>query len=357
VTSPLQRRLQRAHAELRWTFWGLRGLSRPFAGLAVVWGLGALAHHLFGAPPGGVQPAWSEALFVSYNLLFLEHIAPLPAHPVGVVVQYVQPLFGVFLLAEGLLKLGLTVFQKDHNQEHWMSILATSTRDHVLVCGLGTVGYRVLEELASLGERTFVIESDPECVFIERARQLGADVHIGDARGENVLASLNIAHARAVIVCTDDDLVNLEVAMDVREARKDIPIVLRLFDQRLARKVQASLGFQVTVSTSQVAAPLFAAAALDPDVVGAHRLGERVLLVLEGRIGTGSPLVGAHISEVVGAHRLTVVAHCRGDQGWEPQPSAGIRIEAGDGLQVMLQRERLDEVKQLLEASGALSPA
>lgn len=112
-------------------------------GLVTVWGLGALAHHLYGAPPGGSQPPWSQALFVSYNLLFLEHIAP---------------------------------------------------------CRLGTAGYRILEELSALGEQVLVIE------------------------------------------------------------------------------VRASLGFQVTVSTSSVAAPLFAAAALDPNGVGAHRLGDQALL-------------------------------------------------------------------------------
>ncbi len=353
-----RRRPQRAWAELRWTLWGLRGLSRPFAGLAIVWALGAVVHHFFGAPPGGTRPPWSEAFFVSYNLLFLEHTAALPAHPVGVAVQYLQPLFGVFLLAEGLIKLGLTVFQKDHHQEQWMSILASSTRDHVLIVGLGTVGFRVLEELTTLGEQVFVVERDPECQFLDRARNLGADVRLGDARGEDVLATLNIAQARAVIVCTDDDLVNLEVAMDVREARQDIPIVLRLFDQRLARKVQASLGFQVTVSTSQVAAPILAAAALDPSVVGAHRLGETVLLVLEGVIAESSPFAGVHISEVVGAHRLTVVAHRpRDSEVWEAQPSAGVRLASGDALQVMLQRDRLDEVKGLLEAAQTAAPA
>ncbi len=345
-------KLRRAWAELRFHAYALRVLLRPVIGLAVVWVLGALAHHFFGAAPGAALPTWSEAFFVSYNLLFLEHIAPLPAHPAGVAIQYLQPLFGVFLLAEGVIKLGLTVFRKEDHQETWMEILATSTRDHILLCGLGSVGFRVLEELAGLGEQVFAIETDPDGPFVERARQAGAHVYIGDARSENALETLHIAGAKAVIVCTDDDLANLEVAMDVREARKDVPIVLRLFDQRLARKVQASLGFQVTVSTSQLAAPLFAAAALDPAVVGAHRLGEQVLVVLRGELGEGSPIVGARISELVGAHRLTVVAHRSGEEPWQPQPSAAIKLTAGDTVEVMFPRERLEEVKALFAAQG-----
>ncbi|MCP4919415.1 MAG: TrkA family potassium uptake protein [Proteobacteria bacterium] len=316
---------------------------RPLGSLALVWLVGAVLHHAFGAAPGAPDSGWSDAFFVSYNLLFMEHLTDLPAHPVGQAVQYIQPLFGIFLLAEGLVKLGITVFRKEDNQERWMSILASTTSGHIILCGLGNVGFRVLEELAAMGHQVFVVELDDSCPSLDRARELGAEVLIGDARAENTLRSLNVHDARALIVATDDDLANLEIAMDARETDSEIPIVLRLFDQRLARKVQSSLGIQVSFSTSKLAAPLLAGAALDTAVVGAHRVGDQVLVVMDLEV---AGLAGMKLSELAGTHGLTTIAVMR-DGAWNTRPAIATKLAIGDRVQLLAASDRLDEVRAL----------
>ena len=66
---------------------------------------------------------------------------------------------------------------------------------HVIVCGLSTVGFRVVEELVRLGERVVVIDRDPTCRFVPTARRLGAAVMIGDAAVLEVLRQANAASA------------------------------------------------------------------------------------------------------------------------------------------------------------------
>jgi voltage-gated potassium channel len=324
----------------------LRVVVFPLTGLLVSGGIGTVLFRLFGAPPDGGQPSWAESVYIVYNLFFLEHLAPLPAHPVGQLVQYILPLLGILLLAEGLVKVGITVFRKEENQEVWVSILAKTSRDHIILCGLGSVGFRVLEELVSLGEQVFAIELNPDCPLLDQARQLGAEVLVGDARAENLLKTFNIEAARAVIVATDDDLSNLEIAMDVREIRGDVPVVMRLFDQRLAHKVRHALGIEVSFSTSKLAAPLFAAAALDSSVVGAHRVADQVLVVLELTVQQGSALDGETIGEAISVHRLTIIAHCSNGQ-WVSQPRLGITIGAGDRVQLMVAGGRVAEARAL----------
>lgn len=146
-----------------------------------------------------------------------------------------------------------------------------------------------------------------------------------------------------MIVATDDDLANLEIAMDAREADASVPIVMRLFDQRLAQKVRASLGIEVSFSTSKLAAPLLAGAALDSSVVGAHRVGGKTLVVMELEISAGGAFQGIKLSELAGAHRLTLVAWRRG-QDWDTAPDVQTRLAPGDGLQLMIDSARLDEV-------------
>jgi len=312
--------------------WSLRWAA---LNLSLIWLVGAVTLRFFGASEERGSLSWGEAFFEAYYLMFFEPVADLAAHPLGQLIQYGLPVAGIFVAAEGLLKLGLTVFRKDAHPEKWMSILAGTSRDHVILCGLGTVGFRVLEELVALDARVFVIERNEQGEFLDRARELGAEILIGDARSENLLRTLNVNAARAVVVATDDDLANLEIAMDVRELRTDVPIVLRLFDQRLASKVQKTLGFEVSLSTSRLAAPLFAAAALDASVVGALRVGGDVQAVMEITVAAGGRLDGATVGEVMGEHRLTVIAVKR--QGhWRAHPAPGELFAAGDEVQVMV---------------------
>ena len=336
----------RTRAELRFRLWALRVLVRPMLLLAAVWVVGALLHRAFGAPPGGPRPSWGSAFFVSYNLLFLEHIAALPSHPVGRIVQYLQPLFGVFLLAEGVFALALTMVRKDANQEKWMEILAASSRGHVILCGLGNVGFRVLESLAGMNERVFAVELDPDAAHLSAARDLGAQVLVGDARNDAVLSSLNVQHARAVIVATDDDLANLEIAMDVRERHGDVPVVMRLFDQRLALKVQATLGISATFSTSKLAAPLLAAAALDPSCVGHHQVGDTDLVVMELRVTGGATLDGSTVDALRDERGINVVARDVGT-GWMTGPRGDVALGGGDRVQVLVPGDRIAEVHAL----------
>lgn len=344
-----ERRLRRAWADLRFHASALRDLRGPLIALIVIWTLGTVVQRYFGAPPGGVNPTWNEAVFIAYNLLLVEHNVPLPANLVGELSHYLLPIAGVVVLAEGVIKLGIRTFKKEVQREKWMQVLASSSRGHVILCGLGTVGFRVLEELIGLGEQVFVIERNADSPLLDQARALGVEVCIGDARTENLLRSLNVEGARAVIVATDDDLANLEIAMDVREIRRDIPIVLRLFDQRLAEKVKGPLGIAATFSTSRTAAPIFAAAALDPGVVGAHRVGNDVLVVIEIIVKAGSTFERSALSTLTGSSRLTIVAIRRGQAPWEPQPPGDARLKAGDGVQVMVHGHRVAEVHSLNE--------
>lgn len=355
-----ERLLWRARSEALFFGRAVRALLGPLLGLVLVTLVGAVLNRLFGAPPCDLPPCsgpptWDEAFFNSYSLLFLEHLEALPAHPVGQLVQYVQPLFGIFLLAEGVVKLGITVFRKQESAEAWMEILARASRGHIILCGVGTVGFRVLEELVRLGETVIAVERDEHSPFLDRARDLGAVVFVGDARAENVFRRLNLPAARAVIIATNDDLANLEIAMDVRKAREKVPVVLRLFDQELAHKVRDVLEVDVSVSTSSLAAPLFASSALDPSVVGTHRVGDELLVVSEQEVVAKSALDGAVLSGLNGAHRLTVVALKRGEEGWLSQPPPDTRLRAGDRVQIMISSHRMNEIHVLNQPRGGAS--
>lgn len=83
-------------------------------------------------------------------------------------------------------------------------------RDHVIVCGLGKAGARVLAGLHELEIPCIGVEQHPEAVGIAVARQLEVPVVFGDARTPGTLEQLGINRARAVMAVTSDDLANIQ---------------------------------------------------------------------------------------------------------------------------------------------------
>lgn len=143
---------------------------------------------------------------------------------------------------------------------------------HCIVCGLGDVGYRVVELLHRLGEEVVVVTLEAREERLRTAESLGVRIVTGDARVDQNLHEAGLASARLLIAATDQDLVNIEVALDARRVRPDMPVVIRLFDQGLARQLEGTFDLQRALGTSTLAAPSFAAAALGEAVLGTFSL-------------------------------------------------------------------------------------
>ncbi len=139
--------------------------------------------------------------------------------------------------------------------------------DHTIVCGLGIIGLRVAEKLQQLGVPVVCVEKDEDNRFLTEARGRGIPVVIGNALQEQTLRYANIKQARSLVVCSNPDHLNLEIALNARSLRKEIPIVLRMFDPDLARRVVQHFRLDTTFSSAALVAPFFAAQA-----TGATRL-------------------------------------------------------------------------------------
>lgn len=143
---------------------------------------------------------------------------------------------------------------------------------HCIVCGLGDVGFRVAELLRRLGEEVVVVTLQAREERRRTAEALGIRIVTGDARVDQNLHDAGLASARLLIAATDQDLVNIEVALDARRLRPDMPVVIRLFDQGLASQLEGTFDLQRALGMSTLAAPSFAAAALGESVLGTFSL-------------------------------------------------------------------------------------
>jgi len=245
--------------------------------------------------------------------------------------------FGV--ITDSLIKLRL---------EQLLGLRRSHMRNHIVLCGLGNVGVRVLEQLRRLGEEVVVIEKAEAGRFVDEARALGVPVITGDVRLPSVLDRANVKGARSLIATTDDDLVNLEAALNARAARPDIRVVLRMFDHNLANKIRDGFGIKTTFSTSALAAPAFALAAVDPAVVGSFYLGPDLVLILQLVVSPGSRLDGMTVDELRRGGGLSVLCHESAESGGRRlHPPDSLRLAGGDKVTVSASAEVCARVKEM----------
>src|SRR5829696_3923101 len=159
--------------------------------------------------------------------------------------------------------------------------------DHVIVCGMGAVGYRIVELLHRLGESVTVITDRTLDERRQTAEAFGVRVILGDARNDRVLREAGLESAKAVIAATDQDLVNIEVALDAARIRPGLPVVIRLFDQELARQLETSLEIRRALGMSALAAPSFTAAALGEAMLASFTLRDVPYVVGRQLAGDG----------------------------------------------------------------------
>jgi Trk K+ transport system NAD-binding subunit len=194
--------------------------------------------------------------------------------------------------------------------------------DHIIVVGLGNVGTRVVGQLHDLGFDVACVDSDPNARGIPMARKLGLPVIVGKGYLEETLRAAGVERCSALVSVTSSDPVNLETALHARALREDIRIVLRLNDDDLAQRLQKTIGNTVSRSVSYLAAPAFAAALLDHQVLRTVAVGRHVLLIAELLIKPRARLSGSLVrdAERPGQARvLAVQPHGAAAADWAPE--------------------------------------
>ncbi|HWD44599.1 MAG TPA: NAD-binding protein [Actinomycetota bacterium] len=222
--------------------------------------------------------------------------------------------------------------------------------DHVIVCGLGNIGFRMVEQLHDLGVPLVAAERDEHNRYLPAVRRLGVPVLVGDIRLPETLQILQVQRARSVVVVTSSDIVNLETALNTQTLRPDVRVVLRLFDPDLAARVERAFGIHISRSPSALAAPAFAAAAAGEHVLTTIAVGAEVLAVVRLRIAPGCRVQGHTVAELEGTTRSRVLLLDDATPRWRPPGST--RLEADAELVAVMPGDELGRVLAWTEAAA-----
>jgi Trk K+ transport system NAD-binding subunit len=210
----------------------------------------------------------------------------------------------------------------------------TALSGHVLVIGLGAIGWRIVQQLHAAGREVVVVERSEQNRHLGQVRALGVPIVIADATVPEVLASVRLAAASGVAVVTSDDLANLETGLAVRDQLQErwlsTPVVLRIFDPQLAHSVRETFGFKNVRSTAALAAPWFVGAALGLDVLSTFYAGDEPLLVARLTVTPGGGLHGLRMDELTGSTRVLALRRAADREVLYHPPRRSTRFEPDD---------------------------
>ncbi len=317
----------------RFLFWEFRWPLVVFTLLVLVSGL--ILHLWYGHPRLG----YARACHAVFLLIFLESSLEFPDE------WYLQPLFfllpvvGLGAVADSVVRLAYLVFTRKQNLPEWNRMLASLCRNHFVVIGIGKVGYQVVKHLLELRESVVAIEMAGGAPLLGELFDKGVPVVQGNARMASVLEQAGVRQARAVIITTSDDLTNLDAAITARDLNASARIVIRLFDETLATKVAGAFSMP-TISTSQVAAPAFIAAATGRKIYQGFQLAGQYVHFTDLTICPTGRLVGCTVGDLQSDKRINVVMQ-QGSQGVHVNPDPQIVLEPGDTILVIAPMEAL----------------
>ena len=287
----------------------------------------------------------AESIYIVLTITFLQPPnRNFPNHIVLQLFHFIMPVVGIVMLAQGLADFGSLLFNRRARSKEWEMAVASTLNNHVILVGLGHLGYRVALKLHDMGEQIAAIEFNANADTLNAVRNLGIPVIHDDATRPASLESANIKDARTIIMASQNDAMNLQIALKARSMNPKIKVVIRIFDEDFAHALQEQFGF-VALRATEMAEPVFAAAASGVDVTNPISVEGQLLSLARITISENAPFANKNVGFVEDNYHLSIVL-VRHDHQSEMHPSDNSPLNAGDTLAVLGGPDELHRLMQ-----------
>jgi len=157
--------------------------------------------------------------------------------------------------------------------EESMTFRAQRRTGHIVIAGLGNVGFRVWELLHDVRVPCAVIDPSPEDRFLEAVGQHDP-VLAGGIGLTETLERANVGKAVSLIACSENNVSNVEACMRSSRMNPRLRTIARIFDDPLAERAAGAFQIDHVLAAVEVAASAFVDAATDPLALRPFQLGD-----------------------------------------------------------------------------------
>lgn len=306
-----------------------------------------------------LEVSWQQAISMTFILLlggYGDVFGGLDPQAVPGWVQIVCGVISLASIASVLGVLGLITEQfLSARFDFLRRRLAIPKQKHVVVVGFGRVGQRVAAILREFKQPVVAITEHQE--NLQYAPQI--PLLVGETIAQ--LARVNLALAKSVVVVTDDEMLNLEVALmaqnQAQQANRSIGLVIRTYDQRFRNNVLNLLPDSKAFAANELAADAFVGAAFGENILGLFNLNHQTILVTEYAVTANDTLVGKSLFQVAYGYGVVPVFHQQAssilseDADQDLFPTDERRLHQGDRLVVLASMNGLRRIEH-----GDLTP-
>jgi len=274
-----------------------------------------------------------------------------PQTRTGMIFALLLMTFGV-----GAILYALTTFIEMMVEGHLREMMRMSMREreikkmhgHIIVCGYGRIGHKVVEELLARGEKVVIIDNREEA--FKGMYEPDTPFIVGDARKEEILERAGVRRAKGLITTLHEESDNLLVVLNAKDLNPNIRIVSRADDEE-GRKHLLRAGAERVILPEILCGMRMARAMLHPgvcDFIDLSFSGEDVVIE-EFKVSERSEVVGKTIRESgIREKAGAMIVALKRDDTLLTNPSADTRIQAGDSLIVIIGKEEIETLKGLL---------
>jgi voltage-gated potassium channel len=257
------------------------------------------------------------------------------------------------ILGDTLLRLELTDYFDQRRRTRMLQHIA----GHYIVCGAGRVGRSVVLELLRAGAKVVLIDNDLE--RLKWGETLGVLTLTADASKDETLRRARIDTAAGLVAAIASDAENVYVTLSAKVLNPSLYIAARASDEQAEEKLRRAGAATVLTPYTYIGHRL-AQSLLRPhvlsflDVASAFGKTDLDLEIEQLRVASGSllssrTLAEAHLGRTYG---VIVLAVRRQNGVMQFNPQADVRLEAGDVLIAMGERQKLKQLENELAVVG-----
>ena len=220
-------------------------------------------------------------------------------------------------------------------------------RDHYILCGFGRVGEEIAREFESRRLPYVVVESNVEA--IERCRQRGYLLLMGDATSDAVLKEAGVERARVLLAASDSDAGNTFIVLTAKALNPTLFVVARAA-QPVSEPRMLRAGANRVFSPYTIAGKQMALTALHPmvvefiDTLASRQDGAPVLAEID--VSDVSGLAGRTIHDILHSAASVIVLGLQSATGeLQVAPPSEAVLRVGDRVIVMGQEKELEAIR------------
>jgi voltage-gated potassium channel len=229
-------------------------------------------------------------------------------------------------------------------------------KEHIIVCGAGSTGRNVIEEMLKTNIPVLAIDKNEAELreIADHYTKAEFAYLVGDATDDDVIAQTNIDKARGLVAALSQDKDNLYLVVAARQAQPQLRIVARCAEMSHVEKLRRS-GADAVVSPNFIGGMRLVSEMLRPAVVrflDDMLRDRRAFRIEEVKLGDriadlGTTLRDARVRERFG---MTVLAMSARDAAtWTYNPDASEKLSPGMTLVVLGSPEQVAKLRELVE--------